>query len=98
MTLRFQLVIDCADPVRQTAFWAAALGYVPEPPPSGHPTWKAYYRSIGVPDEELADMGDDDVDSIVDPAGGMSAHLVSARAGGQGRQEPAAPGHSSERS
>jgi hypothetical protein len=70
MTLRFQLVIDCADPVRQAAFWAAALGYVAEPPPTGHATWKAYYRSVGVPDEEVAGMADDDSDSIVDPAGG----------------------------
>jgi Glyoxalase-like domain len=69
VSLRFQLVIDCADPVRQAAFWAAALGYVPEPPPSGHPTWKAYYIALGVPDEELAMMGDDEVDSIIDPAG-----------------------------
>src|SRR5262245_43315427 len=68
MTLRFQLVIDCADPVRQAAFWAAALGYVPEPPPPGHATWKAYYRSVGVPDEELVAMADEDTDSIVDPA------------------------------
>jgi hypothetical protein len=69
MTLRFQLVIDCADPVRQAAFWAAALGYVLEPPPSGHLTWKAYYRSVGVSEDELAGMSDDDVDSIVDPTG-----------------------------
>lgn len=69
MTLRFQLVIDCADPVRQAVFRAAALGYVPEPPPRGHSTWKAYYLSLGVSAEELAGMGDDDVDSIVDPTG-----------------------------
>ncbi len=27
MAVRYQLVIDCADPDRQARFWAAALGY-----------------------------------------------------------------------
>ena len=35
MTAAFQLVIDCAEPERLARFWAAALGYVPEPPPAG---------------------------------------------------------------
>lgn len=69
MSVRFQLVIDCADPARQTAFWARALGYVPEPAPAGHASWKSYYRSLGVPEDELAEMTDDDADSIVDPDG-----------------------------
>lgn len=69
MTVRFQLTIDCADPARQTTFWAAALGYVPEPPPAGHASWKAYYVSLGVPADELADMADDEADSLVAPDG-----------------------------
>jgi hypothetical protein len=69
MSAHFQLVIDCADPARQAVFWAAALGYAPEPAPGGHATWKAYYRSLGVPADELEAMADDDVDSIVDPDG-----------------------------
>jgi hypothetical protein len=69
MSARFQLVIDCADPARQTAFWAGALGYVLEPAPAGHATWKAYYQSLGVPEDELEEMADDDVDSVVDPDG-----------------------------
>ncbi|GAB1691146.1 VOC family protein [Krasilnikovia sp. M28-CT-15] len=69
MSARFQLVIDCAEPARQAAFWAGALGYVPEPAPAGHATWKAYYRSLGVPEDELEGMADDEVDSIVDPEG-----------------------------
>ncbi|MDR7281172.1 VOC family protein [Catenuloplanes atrovinosus] len=40
MSVRFQIVIDCADPVRQAAFWTGTLGYVPEPAPAGHATWK----------------------------------------------------------
>lgn len=40
MTL--QLTIDCADPRRLVTFWAEALRYVPEPPPAGHASWRAY--------------------------------------------------------
>jgi len=35
MPVRFQLVIDCKDPELLARFWAAALGYVLEPPPRG---------------------------------------------------------------
>ncbi|MGC9666187.1 VOC family protein [Planosporangium sp. 12N6] len=31
--------------------------------------WKAYYRPLGVPEDDLDEMADDDVDSIVDPDG-----------------------------
>jgi Glyoxalase-like domain len=36
--LRFQLVIDCADPDKLARFWAEALGYVSVPPPAGFAT------------------------------------------------------------
>jgi hypothetical protein len=65
VSARFQLVIDCADPDRLTRFWAAALGYVLEPPPEGFPDWDEYWRSIGVPDEELGTGAD----CIIDPQG-----------------------------
>lgn len=65
MARRFQLVIDCADPERLTRFWAAALGYVLEPIPDGFASWDDYWRSVGVPDEDLGI----DADSIVDPDG-----------------------------
>ncbi|MEU6981063.1 MULTISPECIES: VOC family protein [unclassified Streptomyces] len=67
MTL--QLTIDCADPRRLVVFWAEALRYVPEPPPEGHPSWQAYWRAIGVPEEELADGAGELPESIVDPKG-----------------------------
>jgi hypothetical protein len=35
MPARFQLVVDCKDPELLARFWAAALGYVLEPPPKG---------------------------------------------------------------
>lgn len=68
MATRLQVTVDCADPERLVAFWAEALGYVPAPPPEGFPNWLEYYRSIGVPEEELPEEGDL-TDSVVDPAG-----------------------------
>jgi hypothetical protein len=64
---KFQLTIDCAQPDRLVRFWAAALGYVVEPPPAGAATWREYWLSIGVPAEELGEG--DCADSIIDPAG-----------------------------
>jgi hypothetical protein len=63
--VRFQLVIDCADPDRLARFWAVALGYELEPPPAGFATWDDYYRDLGVPEEELG-VGED---RISDPQG-----------------------------
>jgi Glyoxalase-like domain len=63
--IRFQLVIDCADPDKLARFWAAALGYILAPPPDGFASWGDYYRDIGVPEEALG-LGED---RIVDPAG-----------------------------
>jgi hypothetical protein len=65
MSARFQLVIDCQDPEMLARFWAAALGYVLEPPPEGFATWDDFRRDIGLPDSELG-IG---ADSIVDPRG-----------------------------
>lgn len=59
------MTVDCRDPERQARFWAAALGYVIEPPPAGFPSWGAYWRSKGVPAEETTDAPD----SIMDPTG-----------------------------
>ena len=57
--------MDAHDPAREAKFWAAALRYVAEPPPSGFATWGAYYERIGLPEEERSDESD----SIVDPTG-----------------------------
>src|SRR5260370_8373275 len=64
MAARFQLVIDCADPEPLARFWAAALGYQFEPPPSGFDSWDDYWRDFGLPDEDLG-LGED---RITDPA------------------------------
>jgi hypothetical protein len=65
MPVRFQLVIDCAEPDRLARFWAAALGYEPAPPPAGFATWDDHYRDLGLPEEYL-NLG---VDRISDPQG-----------------------------
>ena len=65
MAVSYQLVIDCASPETLARFWAEALHYVVAPPPDGFDSWDTFYRSIGVPEEELG-IGDD---RIVDPHG-----------------------------
>ncbi|MFD8825159.1 VOC family protein [Streptomyces sp. NPDC059605] len=69
MEMAVQLTIDCADPQRMVAFWSEALGYVPEPPPAGHATWREYWAAMGVPAEELPAGAGDIPESIIDPAG-----------------------------
>lgn len=76
MPVRYQLVIDCADPDRLASFWADALGYEIAPPPAGFATWDDYYRHLGLPDEYLG-LG---ADRISDPHGHGPAiwfHVVS---------------------
>ena len=65
MPVRYQLVIDCADPDRLAHFWAAALGYQLAPPPTGFATWNDYYRDLGISEESLVDGAD----RISDPDG-----------------------------
>jgi len=63
MPAKFQLVIDCANPDAQSRFWAAALGYVVEPPPDGFESWNDYWRAAGL-DEDI-----DGYDSLMDLGG-----------------------------
>jgi Glyoxalase-like domain len=65
MATRIQVTIDCADPDRVARFWAEALHYQPEEPPAGYDTWRAYWVSRGLPEEEVGDG----YDAIVDPDG-----------------------------
>ena len=65
--LKLQLTIDCAEPERLAAFWAAALGYRVEPPPAPFATWRAYWLDQGVSEEELG--AGDCSDSVIDPDG-----------------------------
>ena len=62
----FQITVDCADPDRMARFWAAALpGYELQGPPEGHATWREYWLSVGVPEDEV----EDGYDSIVQASG-----------------------------
>jgi Glyoxalase-like domain len=61
----FQIVIDCKDPGRLVKFWSLALGYVPELPPKGFPSWMDFYTELGLPKEDLFEG----TDCIVDPDG-----------------------------
>lgn len=64
----WQLTIDAIDPARMVQFWAPALGYKVQPPPTGFKTWNDYYLSIGVPEDEL-NTSADGTDRIYDPTG-----------------------------
>jgi hypothetical protein len=63
----WQITIDCLDPGPLVRFWAEALGYEPQPPPTGFSTWNDWYLSVGVPADEL-DFNGDGTDRIRDPA------------------------------
>jgi Glyoxalase-like domain len=65
MAVSYQLVIDCTSPEPLAQFWAEALHYVIAPPPSGFDSWDDFYRSIGVPQDELGTGAD----RIEDPSG-----------------------------
>ncbi len=64
MATTVQVVLDCADPGAQAEFWAAALGYVVQPPPPGHASWEDFLRQLGVPEERWNDRS-----AVVDPDG-----------------------------
>ena len=65
MAVSYQLVIDCTSPEPLAHFWADALHYVIAPPPSGFDLWDDFFRSIGVPEDELGGGAD----IIEDPNG-----------------------------
>lgn len=58
----FQVTFDAADPVRLGEFWAAALGYVVQPPPPGFDDWPAFLAAQGVPEEQWGSAN-----ALVDP-------------------------------
>ena len=68
MATTWQLTVDCSDSSRLVEFWCEALGYVPEPPPSGWASWLDYWRAAGIPEEELVGA-EEGSGAIVDPDG-----------------------------
>jgi hypothetical protein len=59
-----QVVVDCADPGRLAAFWAAALGYRLPDPPEGFTSWNAWAAAQGIPESNWNDRS-----AAEDPAG-----------------------------
>jgi hypothetical protein len=51
VTFTVQVVFDCADPDRLARFWAAALGYKIQDPPTGFDSWPAFLEAMNVPKE-----------------------------------------------
>lgn len=59
-----QIVFDSKDPAKLSKFYAEALHYKLQDPPSGFKSWDDFLRSQGIPEEEL-----DNASAIVDPQG-----------------------------
>lgn len=64
MAIEIQVTFDASDVAAQSAFWAAALDYVVQPPPEGFDTWDAFLDSINVPADKR-----DTMSAVVDPDG-----------------------------
>ena len=64
MSALIQVTFDCADVRAQAEFWAAALGYVPQPPPEGYDTWDDVLERSGIPREDWEKRT-----ALVDPDG-----------------------------
>ena len=59
-----QITFDCADPAGLAAFWAEALGYRLQDPPTGFESWEQALEAMGVPPESR-----NDASAVVDPEG-----------------------------
>jgi hypothetical protein len=64
MSQRFTITLDAADPKALGTFWAMALDYVEEPPPTPYATWQDTFEGWGLPAERW-----NDAYAVVDPAG-----------------------------
>ena len=64
MAFKLQVVFDCKDPDRLARFYADALHYKLQDPPSGYPSWEAFLGAQGIPEEEW-----NSASAIVDPDG-----------------------------
>ncbi len=64
MATSIQVVFDCADPGRLARFWAEALGYRLQDPPTGFDSWEAWLADQGVPEDDW-----NAASAVVDPDG-----------------------------
>jgi hypothetical protein len=62
MATGIQVVIDCADPARLAKFWAAALSYTPQQPPSGFGSWPEFLTARGIPESDW-----NSANAVIDP-------------------------------
>ena len=59
-----QIVFDSRDPVNLSNFYAEALHYKLQDPPSGFESWNAFLKAQGIPEDEW-----DNASPIIDPEG-----------------------------
>jgi hypothetical protein len=71
----------CDDPASLAGFWAAALGYIVQPPPEGFSTWDEFADSVGIPEEMRNDLS-----AVVDPEGAGPRILFERYDGGARNQ------------
>lgn len=64
MSIAFQVTFDAADPAALADFWAAALGYIIQPPPPGFDSWDDWARKMEIPEQNW-----NDARALVDPNG-----------------------------
>jgi hypothetical protein len=57
-----QITFACEDPSTMAEFWAAALGYIVQPPPPGFETWDDFADEMGIPEGKR-----NDISAVVDP-------------------------------
>lgn len=55
MAVAVQVTFDASAAVTLGRFWVEVLGYVEQPPPTGHASWAAFLESEGVPPEQWHD-------------------------------------------
>lgn len=64
MAHSIQVVFACEDPARLAEFWAAALGYIVQPPPDGFDSWEEFATAMNIPRDRW-----NDVSAVIDPDG-----------------------------
>jgi Glyoxalase-like domain len=64
MSVAVQVVFDCARPDELATFWAEALGYKKQDPPSGYSSWEEWLTANHIPKERWNALS-----AVVDPEG-----------------------------
>jgi hypothetical protein len=64
VALKLQVVFDCRDPASLSRFYAEALHYKLQDPPSGFPSCEAFLKEQGIPQDEW-----NSASAVVDPDG-----------------------------